>query len=103
MQTGIRIAQLPPIIEDQKQFLLDRIDGTDGAEIPVEDLQGVVVLQLEAPIPRPIDPTASSGLGHPISCRVESLLQAGVQCSHTRLPAMHRREDLDLPDLELIV
>jgi hypothetical protein len=67
------------LIESNDEFLFDRIDGVDGADIAIENLLVVIIFQLHDLVTNLEAPTEAVDMGFVRACGVQGLLEVEVK------------------------
>ncbi len=87
-----------PVIESDREFLLNRIDLLDGADVAIKHFLLVVVLRLDDFVPDLEPPSKSLNGGLTWPNRVQSALQHDVQLADSDRSPIHRAQNLNVAD-----
>src|SRR5271166_701145 len=89
------VSDCPPV-EAHRDFAGLRVDVADIANVAVVDLLVIVVLDLHDLVPRGKGP--AEALDFPLAGRIENGLELDVERASADPAAVHRAENLDVPD-----
>ena len=95
-EAGKWIAHFPPIIECEQKFLLNGIDGPYHAQVAIEDIKVVVILELQHTVTWAVCSVSGSRFCQAFTPGVESLLEQQVQGTDTCITPVHRGEYMDV-------
>lgn len=97
IQLAVVVSHQPAVVADGN-FLLDRIDLPDDADVAVENFLFVIVLGLDHLVARLESPSEPLGGRLALPGRVQGPLERRVQLAHSDRSAIHRAQHLDIPD-----